>query len=309
VVTHEQAAHDGHYGHDEHDEHDERHMFGSTDHADSAGQSWAGRSFEPNPNVGDDGSAPPELLAALRHFRSTDPLSPERTTAHIAVIDAVGTARFLIPLVAEAGDVGVNAQGLTVDKTQELGIVTVAGPGERTVLPVFTSVSAMSAWRSDARPVPADGTRVALAAAGDGAQWVVIDPGSDTEFVIRRPTVDAIAQSLAWVPSHVDPEVSAAFQHSVAGHADVRSITLRSGDPDARGNGDELTVEIVLAPNLEQDDLLLIVNSLADDWATAQIISERVDSLRVQLIPDTEPEPAPEPSSQPRHRPQHPPQP
>lgn len=255
-------------------------------HSDSAGQPWAGRSFEPNPNAGDDGTAPPALMAALASFRASDPQAPERTATHIAVVDAIRTARFLIPLVAEAGDVGVNAEGLTVDKTQELGIVTVAGPGERTVLPVFTSVSAMTAWRTDARPVPADGTRVALAAAGDGAQWVVLDPGSSTEFVIRRPTVDAIAQSLPWVPGHVDPLVIDAFTRSIAAQPAIRGLTLHSGDPDARGNNDELTVELVLAPHLEQDDLLLIVNSLADVWAGEPVISERVDSLRVHLIPD-----------------------
>ena len=264
----------------------DRHMFGSTNTADSAGQSWAGRSFEPNANVGDDGSAPPALMAALEVFRATDPLSTERVAAHIAVIDAIRISRFLIPLVAEAGDVGVNDAGLTVDKTQELGIVTVAGPGERTVLPVFTSVAAMAAWRPEARPVPADGPRVALAAAGDGAQWVVLDPGSATEFVIRRPTVDAIAQSLPWVPSAIDPLVIDAFHRSIEGNTNVRGIALRSGDPHARGNGDELTVELLLTPHLEQDDLLILVNGLADIWAREHVISERVDSLRVQLIPD-----------------------
>ncbi len=269
-------------------QHTDGHRFGSTNAADSAGQSWAGRSFEPNTNASDDGSAPPALMAALEHFRATDSETPEHVTAHVAVIEAIRVARFLIPLVAEAGDVGVNAQGLTVDKTQELGIVTVAGPGERTVLPVFTSVGAMATWRPEARPVPADGTRVALAAAGDGAQWVVVDPGSETEFVIRRPTVEAIAQLLPWLPSYADPVVMETFQRSVVGNADVRSMTLRSGDPDARGRGDELTVELVLTPHLEQDDLLILVNGLADVWANESVISERVDSLRVQLIPASE---------------------
>jgi hypothetical protein len=253
--------------------------------ADSAGQSWAGRSFEANTNASDDGSAPPALMAALAQFRASDLSAPVRVAAHIAVIEAIRGARFLIPLVAEVGDVGVNAQGLTVDKTQELGIVTVAGPGERLVLPVFTSVGAMAAWRPKARPVPADGTRVALAAAGDGAQWVVIDPGSDTEFVIRRHTVDAIAQSLPWIPSFADPVVIGTFQRSVVGNDDVRSVTLRSGDPDARGRGDELMVELVLTPHLEQEELRHLVNGLSEAWARDQTLAQRVDSLRVQLIP------------------------
>ena len=257
-----------------------------TNHADSAGQSWAGRSFEPNPNAGDDGSAPPVLMAALAAFVATPSDSPERVRAHIAVIDAIRQSRFLIPLVAEAGDLGVTAAGLTVDKTQELAIVTVEGPGERRVLPVFSSVTAMALWRADARPVPADGVRVALAAAGDGAQWVVIDPGSPTEFVVRRPTIDAIAQTMDWVPSHSDPLVVEAFERTVATQSAVRRVTLRSGDSDSRGQGDEVTVELALAPELDQQDLIIIVNALADLWAQEQTISDRVDSLRVQLIPD-----------------------
>lgn len=224
-------------------------------------------------------------MAALEQFRATDPSAPERVVAHIAVIEAIRGARLLIPLVAEAGVVGVNAQGVTVDKTQELGIVTVAGPGERIVLPVFTSVGAMALWRPKARPVPADGTRVALAAAGDGAQWVVVDPGSDTEFVIRRPTVDAIAQSLPWIPSFADPLVIASFQRSVAENDNVQRATLRSGDPDARGGGDELIIELVLTPHLEQDELIHLVSRVSEAWVNDQTIAQRVDSLRVQLIP------------------------
>ena len=39
---------------------------------------------------------------------------------------------------------------------------------------------------------------------------------------------------------------------------------------------------------MTQDDLLIIVNGLADRWASETIISQRVDSLRVQLIPDAD---------------------
>jgi hypothetical protein len=225
-------------------------------------------------------------MGALALFRQTAPETAENVVAHIAVIDAIRAARFLIPLVTEAGDIGVTASGLTVDKTQELAIVTVKGPGDRTVLPVFTSVASMAQWRPEARPVPADGIRVALAAAGDGAQWIVIDPGSPTEFVIRRPTVAAIAQSHEWVPPHADPLLAEMFHESVVSQELVRRLGLRAGDPQALGHADELVVELILAPNLSQEDLLGVVTALADIWATKTLISERVDSLRVQLIPD-----------------------
>ena len=50
------------------------------------------------------------------------------------------------------------------------------------MLPAFSSAAAMAAWDPAARPVPAPARQVALGAAGDGTELVVIDPLSDTEF-------------------------------------------------------------------------------------------------------------------------------
>lgn len=173
--------------------------------ADSAGVPWEGRRFESNPHSGDDGSADPALLAALVAFRAGD--GDAR-----AVVDAYRDARLLIPLVAEKGDHGIGAHGLEVDKTQELSIVTVAAPDGRKVLPVFTSVTALQTWDATARPVPADGRRTALAAASEDTELIVIDPASETEFVIRRPAVWAIAQGEAWEPAHISPAIFTGLQ-------------------------------------------------------------------------------------------------
>src|SRR5690554_6645326 len=202
---------------------------------DSAGQPWAGRSFGETAFADDDGTAPSALLAALRGFR-------ERISDETAVVDAVRTSRLLIPLMAALGESGVNERGVTVDKSAELSIVTVAGPDGRNVLPVFSSVEAMQRWNADARPVPADGIRVALAAADEGTDLVVLDATSETEFVIRRPALWAIAQSLPWAPSYGDPEVTANFANTVSSEPDVVEITLAAGDPDATLRGPELIV-------------------------------------------------------------------
>ncbi|MEY4996979.1 MAG: hypothetical protein RLY59_383, partial [Actinomycetota bacterium] len=177
------------------------HMFGSSDRADSAGQPWEGREFEENPFATDDGTTPEHLKLALDAFHSLPLDSDERAGRHMNAVDALRISRFLVPLLAEAGHVGVNAAGLVVDKTQELAIVTVAGPSGQKVLPVFTSVEAMHAWNQDARPVPVEARRAALAAVADGAQWMVVDPQSSTEIVLRRPVVEAIAQGNPWVPN------------------------------------------------------------------------------------------------------------
>lgn len=269
-----------------HDHAGDGHMFGSTDHADSAGQPWEGRVFEENPFAGDDGRAPEELITALTSFRSLALEDDARPSALIAVIDAVRHARFLIPLVAEAGDLGVTESGLTLDKTQELAIVTVEGPGGQKVLPVFSSVEAMARWRADARPVPATGQRVALAAAGDGAQWVVIDPTSETEIVLRRPVIAAIAQGLPWLPNERDAELLEVFRRTADQEPLIRGIELRSGDSDARGQAEELIVEVTLPQSLDQQVVSAVVQQLMQTWSVEQIISERVDSMRLVLVPE-----------------------
>ena len=244
--------------------------------ADSAGQPWEGREFDDNPFGDDDGSAPPALLGALAAFRAGE-------VGAEAVVDALRSARLLIPLVAELGDEGESDAGLRVDKTQELSIVTVAGPDGRTVQPVFSSVTAMTAWNPAARPVPADGRRAALAAASEGTELIVLDPTSETEFVLRRPAVWAVAQGTPWLPSDRDPDVGEAFRASIASELGVHDITLLSGDPQSRLAGEELVVRLALAAGLTREELDAILARLAQRWAADDVIATRVDSLRVQL--------------------------
>lgn len=245
--------------------------------ADSAGVPWAGRSFEPNPHAADDGSADPALLAALLAFRGADGDA-------VAVVDAYRSARLLIPLVAEKGEEGVGPTGLTVDKTQELSIVTVAAPDGRRVLPVFTSVQTLAAWDPSARPVPVDGVRTALSAAADDTDLIVIDPASPTEFVLRRPAVWAIGQGQRWEPPHASPEVFAGLQESIGGELGVTDLAVAPGDPDARLRGPELVVRLQLIEGLDQSELDAVLQRLAARWAADDRIAVLVDSLTVKLV-------------------------
>lgn len=245
---------------------------------DSAGQPWAGRSFGETAFADDDGTAPAELSAAIRSFR-------EGSGGETVVVDAVRASRLLIPLMAKLGESGVNDRGVTVDKSAELSIVTVAGPDGRNVLPVFSSVDAMSRWNAKARPVPADGVRVALAAADEGTDLVVLDPTSETEFVIRRPALWAVAQSLPWSPGYSDPQVAEEFQASVLDEPEVATLTLASGDPDAMLRGPELVVQLALRPGLDRAALTTLLERVQSRWAASELIANRVDSLTVKLIP------------------------
>jgi hypothetical protein len=244
--------------------------------ADSAGVPWKGRAFEHNASSNDDGTAPAELMDALSRFRRAGLGQSE-------VVDAVRRSRLLIPLVAVLGEAGTGDHGQLVDKSQELSIVTVAGPDGRSVLPVFSSVAAMSNWNPKARPVPADGARVALAAADEGTDLVVLDPTSETEFVIRRPALWAMAQSSSWVPCFLDEEVLAAFMTETEGEDAVLAIQLAPGDPDARLVAPELLVQLTLLDGLDGEALNELLARLGARWSANELIAERVDSLALTL--------------------------
>lgn len=254
------------------------HNLGSTGlPGDSAGQPWAGRSFEQNDLAGDDGSAPAELLLALARFRA-------REIGEESVIDALRDSRLLIPLIAELGESATSSHGLTMDKSQELSIITVAGPDGRSVLPVFSSTAAMTAWNPLARPVPADAVRVALAAAQEQTDLVVLDPTGETEYVIRRPALWAIAQSHPWTPSYASQPVAQAFSDSIATELSVLSVSLVAGDPASRLAGPELVVRLELIDGLTQAELDATLSRLATRWSGNDVIATGVDSLRVQLV-------------------------
>lgn len=243
---------------------------------DSAGTPWAGREFRPHAAADDDGSAPPQLAEAVTRFRAG-------TAGLEAVVEALREARLLVPLIAELGDEGHTEAGLRVDKSQELSIVRVAGPDGRTVQPAFSSVDAMRAWNPEARPVPVPAVRIALAAAAEGTDLLVLDPGTEGELVIRRPALWALGKQESYAPSWSDARVQRAFEASATGEPEVAGIALSAGDPDARLTGPELVVTLTLQPGLDQSALDALLQRLQQRWAAEQLIADRVDSLAVKL--------------------------
>ena len=253
--------------------------FGATPKGDSAGLPWEGRTFDAHPSefADDDGSTPAALAEALAGFRS-GALGAE------AVVEVFPAARVLIPLLAEAGEVGFTDEGKMVDKTQELSIVTVQAPDGRTVMPVFSSVEAMARWNPEARPVPSFGNRVALAAIDDGNDLVILDPTSpETEFGLRRPALWAIAREERYTVPWRDADVVAAIAGAAPADARVRGLRVLPGDPGSRLVTPETLVEIAVAPGLDQAALGEIVEALQAVWAAEDVIAERVDSLTVRF--------------------------
>ncbi len=247
-----------------------------TEHADSAGVPFTGRAFRANESADDDGEADPRLIEAIRRFRARELDLPD-------LIAVLRSTRLLVPLVAERGEEGIGAHGRIVDKTQELALVTLAGPDGRPVLPAFTSVAAMAAWNPAARPVPVAAPRMALAAAGEATELIVIDPTAPTEVAIRRPAFPALATGEPWKPCFADEAVLDAFLRSADSEPSVRAIQLAPGDPDARLAGPELLVQLSLIAGLDAAELDALLVRLQESWARDPLIVERVDSIGVAL--------------------------
>ena len=243
---------------------------------DSAGTPWEGRSFDSNSFADDDGTAPPELIEAITAFRAGEVGAEE-------VVDQIRVSRLLVPLLANLGESETGAHGQKVDKSAELSIVTVKSPDDQDSLVVFSSVEAMSRWNKASRPVPTDAIRIALAAASQMSTRIVLDPGSDTEFVVRRPAIAKIAQSLPWLPPERNEAVLKVLQDSIAGEPLVLKIEASTADPQSRLLGSELQVLLQLEPKAEPAVVRELIDRISSIWSESEDFALSVDSVAIKL--------------------------
>jgi len=264
---------------------------------DSAGQPWAGRSLSGDDAKihnfdNDDGTADAGYLAALSDLAAG-------TGDEAAVVAALATARVFVPILAQLAEEGEAAAGpngdpLHSDKQADMALVTLKAPDGRTAMPVFTSAASLSAWHPEARPVAVYAARAALSAVAEGAELLVLDPGSEVTFVVRRPAVWALAQQQPWTPSYADPDLAGALGEGAVGFPAVRRVEIHPGGgvasatADGRrlpggGAGPELRVVLYLEDGLDAAGVQSIVAGLNNAWARNEIFAERVDSIEVKL--------------------------
>lgn len=254
--------------------------------ADSAGRPFAGRSFEPHPFEGDTGEADPALHEALTSFAEIRQDSEGDTErAFSQLIDALRGARLLVPLIAEAGDYGLTESGAVVEKTQELSIVHVEGPDGRAVAPLFSSVETMGRWNPQARPVPVEAARAALATAAEGLGLMVLDPGSPHVVTLRRGALESIATGNPYRSPLSDPDVRAALEEGTKPYGgDVVAVDIKSGDSTRTLAGPEVTVALTLVPGLAADALSRMLEGISEAWTNHPVLMARVDGLAITVM-------------------------
>ena len=259
---------------------------------DSAGRPWAGRSLSGDDATihnfeDDDGAADAGYLAALSALAAGE-------GDEAAVVASLATARVFVPILATLAEEGEGAGGLQADKQADMALVTLKAPDGRTAMPVFTSAASLKAWHPEARPVAVYAARAALSAVAEGAELLVLDPGSAVTFVVRRPAVWALAQQRDWTPSYADPELARSLGEAAVGFPAVRRVEIHPGGgvatvaADGRqlpggGSGPELRVVLYLEDGLDAAGVQSIVSGLNSAWARNEIFAERVDSIEVKL--------------------------
>lgn len=263
---------------------------------DSAGQPWAGRSLSgENAAVhsfeDDDGAADAGYLKALAALAAGE-------GDEAAVVASLATARVFVPILArlaEEGEAVAGAHGeLHGDKQADMALVTLQAPDGRTALPVFSSARSLAAWHPEARPVAVYAPRAALSAVAENAELLVLDPGSESTFVVRRPAVWALARQHGWTPSYRDPAVAEAVAAAATGFSVLRRVEIRPGGGVASaqaggrqlpggGAGPELQVVLYLEDGLGAAAVQALVAGLNDAWARNETFAERVDSIEIKL--------------------------
>lgn len=221
----------------------------------------------------DDGRADARLAQALIRFQSG-------RASLAVVVEALAYARVLVPVLA-SGDVRhVGKHGLAQDAVASTGVVALEAPDGRRALPIFTDVEAMKAWNPDARPVPAEAPRAALASVAEEWSTMVINPGIEST-VIPRPAVWALAQGEPWRPAvtdgTVDPEIVIAVREAVAGESAIREVAV------VAGLGAEVAIIIAVAPGLASQELADLLEGVQASIARTALVAQRVDSLELKV--------------------------
>ena len=243
---------------------------------DSAGQAWEGRDLKPNPFSGDTGLADAALLEAMTQVAQA-PLDP---AAHQQVIQALSGARLYAPIVPMVLDQEVGDNGLMADNSSEMAMVRLQAEDGRECTPGFSGIPPLTAWHSDARPVPIESERLVLGAIEAESQLVVLDPGAASSFLLRRPAMFAFVQSQPWTPSWADAEVAGRLRAIAESFPWLARIGVSPGSNSVHLGGPELGITLGVESEVPPEEVRRFQEAVAGD----EELVAKIDSLAIRLV-------------------------
>ncbi|XAS75542.1 SseB family protein [Dermatophilaceae bacterium Sec6.4] len=233
--------------------------------SDSAGRAWTGRELPSTGFDQDTGAADAGLTAALG-------------ADDVTFMAALAAARLLVPIVAAAQEIEQSPDGLSVEKSSQMAVVTLtADDGER-ALPVFTGMAALANWNPQARPRPVPAAQAAQAAVSEGCDVLVLELGSQQVRVVRPSMVWALAMQRTWQPAYTDPFVLQAVTRAAREEGDV--VTAACED----GNSGGLRVVLSLRPGLGSDGVQELCARVGERIATDGEARARIDALSFRIV-------------------------
>ncbi|MCF2527449.1 SseB family protein [Yinghuangia soli] len=241
---------------------------------------FTGKSI-PDPGFsGDDGTADAALAAALA-ADAEDASGPE------AVLGALAGARLLVPVVAILGELEETAPGeLAREKSSDMAIPTIVGPGGRKALPAFTSTEALARWRPDARPVPVDARRAAHATYSEGADTLLLDLAGPYPYEVTGAALRALAEGRELTAPHLDEQVRTAVRDAAAAEEAVTAVYL-TASPTA-------DLQLTLATTATPAEITAAAQRIAARLAENDILRSRLTrGLDLALLPPDAAPPAP----------------
>ncbi|WP_329180572.1 SseB family protein [Streptomyces sp. NBC_01477] len=206
----------------------------------------------------DDGSAAPALTAALAAWAAD-------RGKEAAVVEALHTARLLVPVVAVLGEAETGEDGLRREKSSDMTVPTIQAPDGRRALPAFTSTAALTRWRPDARPVAVPLHQALRALAQEGADTLLIDLAGPVAYELTGAALASAALGPGRGEPLDDPAVRAALRAALAAEPGVARAHL------APGTDSDGTLGLVLAPgaDAERTGRALAAALAADDTLRA----------------------------------------
>lgn len=187
---------------------------------------------------------------------------------------ALSRARLLVPIVAVLAEADEHGG----DKAADMVVVTLTAPDGERALPVFTSLQALSAWNSQARPSPVESARAAQAAVAEQCDVMVLDIGG-AQVVLRPSMVWALAQQREWLPSYADPFVRESVSRAARDEDDVIAAVCEDGGSGA------LRVVLELRAGLSSAEVGQVAQAIGERLATDGETRARIDAITFAIRP------------------------
>jgi SseB protein N-terminal domain len=214
----------------------------------------SGRSIPQPQFPDDDGSADPQLTAALFAY------AQGRAGEH-DVLAALAETRLLVPVVAVLTE---EEDGR--EKESDMALPTLVGEDGRRGVLGFTSNETLRRWRADARPVAVRARDACRAALDEDADALVVDVAGPVPFAVEGNRLFTFAEGRPVPRPFEDPDLLAAIEAAFATEHDVTGVRV------GPGTNTELSVRFSLAPD-------------ADERSTVQRVADRLaGELRGRIV-------------------------